>query len=99
MLSLAGPGVQAERDTPTARRKAREANDFLAREIAKRPDRYSGFAHLPMQDAGAAADELERCVRELKFPGAMINGHTNGQYLDDPVARIRSGSGRRRWAR
>ena len=37
-----------------------------------------------MQDAAAAADELERCVRELKFAGAMINGHTNGQYLDDP---------------
>ena len=38
-----------------------------------------------MQDARAAADELERCVRELKFCGAMINGHTNGQYLDDPA--------------
>ena len=82
VLSLAGPGVQAERDTNTAIRRAREANDFLAREIAKRPDRYSGFAHLPMQDAAAAAAELERCMRELKFSGAMINGHTNGQYLD-----------------
>ena len=50
VLSLAGPGVQAERDTKTACRRAREANDFLAREIAKRPDRYSGFAHLA--DAG-----------------------------------------------
>ena len=37
-----------------------------------------------MQDAKAAADELERCVRDLKFCGAMINGHTNGQYLDHP---------------
>ena len=83
VLSLAGPGVQAERDTATAIRKAREANDFLAREVQKRPDRYSGFAHLAMQDAKAAADELERCMRELGFLGAMINGHTNGQYLDD----------------
>jgi 2,3-dihydroxybenzoate decarboxylase len=39
---------------------------------------------MPMQDAKAAADELERCVKELKFCGAMINGHTNGQYLDHP---------------
>ena len=37
-----------------------------------------------MQDAKAAADELERCMRELGFRGAMINGHTNGQYLDHP---------------
>jgi 2,3-dihydroxybenzoate decarboxylase len=85
VLGLAGPGVQAEGDTATAVRRARAANDFLARQIERRPDRYCGFAHLAMQDAHAAAAELERCMRELKFCGAMINGHTNGQYLDDPA--------------
>src|SRR5579883_404700 len=85
VLSLSGPGVQVERDTATAIRNARAANDFLAREIEKRPERYSGFAHLPMQDAKAAADELERSMSELKLSGAMINGHTNGQYLDHPA--------------
>ena len=85
VLALAGPGVQSEKDAGTARRKAREANDFLVRETQKRPDRYAGFAHLPMQDPIAAADELERCMHELKFCGAMINGHTNGQYLDHPA--------------
>src|SRR5712671_7465656 len=84
VLSIAGPGVQIERDTAIAVHRARESNDFLAGEIKKRPDRYSGFAHLPMQDAKAAAGELERAVRELGFVGAMINGHTNGQYLDHP---------------
>src|SRR5204862_4596157 len=77
ILAIAGPGVQAERDTATAIRNARSANDFLAREIHKRPDRYAGFAHLPMQDPVAAADELLRCMHDLKFCGAMINGHTN----------------------
>jgi 2,3-dihydroxybenzoate decarboxylase len=85
VLALAGPGVQVERDTATAVRRARAANDFLAREIDKRPARFSGFAHLAMQYARAAGDELERCMRELRFRGAMINGHTNGQYLDDPA--------------
>ena len=85
VLGLAGPGVQAERDTATAVRRARAANDFLAGQIERHPDRYSGFAHLAMQDAQAAATELERCMRELKFCGAMINGHTNGQYLDGPA--------------
>ena len=84
VLSLAGPGVQADKDTKTATRRAREANDFLAGQIARRPDRYSGFAHLAMQDAEAAADELERSMHELRLCGAMINGHTNGQYLDHP---------------
>jgi 2,3-dihydroxybenzoate decarboxylase len=85
VLSIAGPGVQCERDTATALHRARESNDFLAREVQKRPDRYSGFAHLPMQDPRGAADELERCMRDLGFAGAMINGHTNGQYLDHPT--------------
>ena len=62
VLSIAGPGVQSERDAAVAGRRAREANDFLAREVEKRPDRYSGFAHLAMQDPQAAADELERCL-------------------------------------
>ena len=63
VLSIAGPGVQAETDARIAIRRARDANDFLAREIQRRPNRYSGFAHLPMQDAKAAADELERCMQ------------------------------------
>jgi 2,3-dihydroxybenzoate decarboxylase len=37
-----------------------------------------------MQDAAAAADELERCMRQLNMCGAMVDGHTNGQYLDHP---------------
>lgn len=84
VLSISGPGVQAERDVATATRKAAESNDFLAAEIQKRPDRYSGFAHIAVQDPKAAAGELERCVTQLGMRGAMINGHTNGQYLDDP---------------
>jgi len=85
VLALAGPGVQAERDVATATRKAIEANDFLACEVAKNPARYSGFAHIALQDSTAAANELERCVNQLGFAGCMINGHTNGQYLDDPA--------------
>lgn len=84
VLSVAGPGVQAERDPATATRKAAESNDFLAAQIQKNPSRYAGFAHIAVQDPKAAADELERCMRDLKLRGAMINGHTNGQYLDDP---------------
>lgn len=84
VLSLSGPGVQIERDTDAALRGARLANDLLATEIQRRPDRYAGFAHLALQDPMGAADELERCVRELGFVGAMVNGHTLGVYLDDP---------------
>ena len=83
VLSIAGPGVQVERDTATATRLARSANDRLAEQIRKRPHRYGGFAHLALQDPRGAADELERCVKELGFQGALINGETNGSFLDE----------------
>jgi 2,3-dihydroxybenzoate decarboxylase len=84
VLSISGPGVQAERDAALATRLARESNDFLAAEIQKRPDRYAGFGHIAVQDPQGAADELERCMLDLGLHGAMINGHTNGRYLDHP---------------
>ena len=63
---------------------AREMNDILARTVAAHPGRYYGFAQLPVTAPEAAADELERCVRELGFLGGMVNGTTNGLFLDDP---------------
>jgi 2,3-dihydroxybenzoate decarboxylase len=83
VLSQTSPGVQVESDAATAVRLARSANDFLHSQIELHPTRYRGFAHLAMQDVSAAADELERCVRDLGFLGALINGNTNGVYLDD----------------
>jgi 2,3-dihydroxybenzoate decarboxylase len=83
VLSVTTPGVQGVSDSREAIRLAHSANDFLAREVQKRPDRYAGFAHLAMQDADAAAAELERAVKELGFRGALINGQTNGHYLDE----------------
>lgn len=83
VLSLAGPGVQAEPNTETAVKMARTCNEFLAGQINNHPDRYAGFAHLALQDPLEAANELERSVTQLGFCGAMINGQTNGAYLDD----------------
>jgi len=81
-LSLAGPGVQVEKDATVAQKKSKSVNDFLAAEIQKHPTRFGGFAHLAMQNPATAADELERCMHDLRFQGAMINGQTNGEYLD-----------------
>lgn len=84
VLSISGPGVQVEPDAARAVDLAREANDLLANAVARHPTRYRGFAHLAMQDVKAAAREMERCVRDLGFVGAMVNGHTHGIYLDNP---------------
>src|SRR5260370_41754651 len=75
--------VQLDPDSARAVEMARRMNDILAERIKKRPDRFSGFAALPLQDAKAAAAEFRRCVTELGFRRAMANGQTHGQYLDD----------------
>ena len=74
ILSLNAPAVQAIADTKRAIGVAKEANDVLAENVRKRPDRFAAFAALAMQDPDAAARELERCVKELGFVGALING-------------------------
>src|SRR5690606_29384982 len=61
---------------------AREMNDHLAAAIARYPDRFAGFAVLPLQSPDAAAVELRRAVKELGFVGALINGSTEGRFLD-----------------
>jgi 2,3-dihydroxybenzoate decarboxylase len=77
ILSLNAPAVQAIPDTGRAVEVAKKANDRLAEAVAARPDRFQGFAALPVQDPDAAAEELTRCMRELGFRGALVNGFSN----------------------
>src|SRR5580704_7248411 len=63
---------------------ARELNDHLAAVVARHPDRFAGFASLPLQTPDAAAVELKRAVKELSFVGGMVNGTTEGRFLDHP---------------
>lgn len=63
---------------------ATEANDILAAAVRAHPDRFAGFATLPTPDPEAAAEELERAVGELGFVGALVNGMTDGRFMDDP---------------
>jgi gamma-resorcylate decarboxylase len=91
--SLNAPAVQAIFDRRKAIEIARRANDFLAGEVAKRPDRFRGLAALPMQDPEIATQELRRCVNDLGFVGALVNGFSqvddagNATYYDLPQYR------------
>lgn len=85
VLSLTVPGLQADIDAETARDHARRANDYLAQVVSDHPTRFRGFAALPLQDPSAAAAELDRCVTELGFCGALVNDHLGGHYLDEPT--------------
>ena len=82
ILSDAGI-VQNVLDPTPADRLAKESNDYLAKVVQQNPNRFEGFAAVPLVDPDTGADELERAVTQLGFKGAMINGQTNGHYLDD----------------
>ena len=85
VLSLNANGIQEIPETAKAVALAREANDALAAAVAKRPDRFAALAALPMQDPQAAAAELQRCVRDLKFKGALVNGFSQVGAADSAV--------------
>jgi predicted TIM-barrel fold metal-dependent hydrolase len=83
VLSHVQPGAQILKDPKKSIELCREINDWLRDVIRAYPARFAGFAMLPTQSPGDAAEELERTVKELGFKGALINGHTNGKYMDD----------------
>ena len=82
LLSLNAPAVQAIPDPAKANEIARRSNDFMAEQITRQPKRFAGLAALPMQTPELATRELTRCVRELGFCGALVNGFS--QVADNP---------------
>src|SRR5919198_2541882 len=85
ILSLNAPAIQAIADPRKATDIARRANDFLARELARRPERFQALAAFALQDPDGATRELVRCVKELGFRGALVNGFSQ---IDDPDSMI-----------
>jgi 2,3-dihydroxybenzoate decarboxylase len=102
LLSLNAPAVQAILDRDEAVAVAVKANKRMAKAVNDHPDRYRALAALPMQDPEAAADELKRCVNELGFKGALVNGFTQRDVEDSAiyydVAEYRDGGVRPRCA-
>ena len=85
ILSLNSPAVQGILDVEEAIHTARKANDLLAGEVAKAPGRFAAFTALPTQDPDAAITELKRCVQDLGFKGAMVNGFSQKDTPDQVI--------------
>jgi predicted TIM-barrel fold metal-dependent hydrolase len=85
LLSLNAPAVQAIHDPARANEIARRANDFLAEQMARRPQRFQALAALPMQDPDLAIRELDRCVTTLGFKGVLVNGFSQ---VRDPITAV-----------
>jgi hypothetical protein len=83
VLSSSGPGPDLV-PGPDGVAIARESNDHLAAAVARHPTRFAGFAALPMASPQACAAELVRGVKQLGFVGGLMNGTTDGRFLDHP---------------
>jgi 2,3-dihydroxybenzoate decarboxylase len=83
LVFLSAPGVQVF-DSATAVSLSTDLNDQLLQKIRQYPERYAALAAIAPQAPNAAAAELQRSVKKLGFKGAVINSHTQGEYLDDP---------------
>jgi 6-methylsalicylate decarboxylase len=86
IASISAPGVHLG-DDAQALALARQCNDFLAEMVRSRPDRFGGFAILPLPDVDAALDELARALDQLGLDGVVLLTNAQGHYLGDPLYR------------
>jgi aminocarboxymuconate-semialdehyde decarboxylase len=83
ITSISAPGVHLG-DDPQARDLARRCNDRTAELVRNRPDRFGGFAILPLPDVDGSLDELTRALDILELDGVVLLTNAHGAYLGDP---------------
>ncbi|HSB12290.1 MAG TPA: amidohydrolase family protein [Blastocatellia bacterium] len=66
---------------------ARILNDAYSELIARHPNRFRGFASIPMDDPDAALSELHRAIDELKMNGVVLLSNIRGRALTSPIYR------------
>jgi aminocarboxymuconate-semialdehyde decarboxylase len=82
VVSFTTPGVHVE---PPARSVAfaRQVNDAFARVVHEKRGRFVALATLPLNDPASAVAELERAMKDLGLPGAMVFSNVNHVALAD----------------
>ena len=83
VTSVSTPGVHTGDDT-AARVLARRCNELAAEMIRDRPDRFGGFACLPLPDVDGALAELAYALDDLRLDGVVLFSNARGTYLGDP---------------
>jgi aminocarboxymuconate-semialdehyde decarboxylase len=83
VTSISTPGVHTG-DDAAARALARRCNELAAELIRDRPDRFAGFACLPLPDVDGALAELAYALDDLRLDGVVLFSNVRGTYLGDP---------------
>ncbi|MBM3528365.1 MAG: amidohydrolase [Alphaproteobacteria bacterium] len=85
LISPGPPQIYYTVPADIAVQATRALNDGIAEYIGKHRDRLIALGSVPMQDAGEAVKELERCMTQLKFKGVEILTNVAGAELSDPA--------------
>jgi len=83
VISLSTPNIFFADETRQPQ-VARTLNDAYAELIAKHPNRFKGFASIPMDAPDAALDELHRTIDELRMSGVVLLSNIRGRALTSP---------------
>jgi aminocarboxymuconate-semialdehyde decarboxylase len=84
VLTFTTPGVHVE-PPAAAVRLARHINDAFARVVREKKGRFTSLATLPLNDPAASVAELERAMKDLGMPGAMVFSNVNHVALADEM--------------
>ena len=84
LVTFTTPGVHVE-PPATSVALAREINDAFARVVRDKKGRFAALATLPLNDPAASVKELERAMKDLGLPGAMVFSNVNHVALADDV--------------
>jgi predicted TIM-barrel fold metal-dependent hydrolase len=80
--SISTPGVHFG-DDAAARTLARRVNEYLADLKRQRPDRFGGFAALPLPDIDGSLEQIEHAFDVLEVDGVSMMTNADGSYLGD----------------
>jgi aminocarboxymuconate-semialdehyde decarboxylase len=84
VISIHTPLFGYHLDPAQGRQLAHDVNDEIAAMTRQWPQRFAGLATLPVQDVGAAIEELDRAVHVLGLKGAELDTVVNGHNWDEP---------------
>jgi 6-methylsalicylate decarboxylase len=82
VASISTPGVHFG-DDAAARKLARQVTEYLADVKRNRPDRFGGFAILPLPDIEGALEQVEYALDVLELDGVSVMTNAGGSYLGD----------------